>query len=259
MWAWHSPSVGKQGDRGVTGVWQCDRPGNVTHTHNWPGSMWGSKLISSKSYKKLFLVILSLWVANEATTGRNLDRELHHSKFLFHTSLVLLPSNPCCIRLNVLNNPDPHYAWEARCEVEVLEVVLSDQWAHASASDAGRLGPRRPGPLVPGSPGELQSSASYCKVLHNLGQGPRIVLAWLIADARPQLNTSHWPQLTNERPPEAPADQSEARTQLILLSEAERTQGPWTWAWLDRPLLASNCSELSLTRILSPGDEMLLA
>ena len=32
------------------------------------------------------------------------------------------------------------------------------------------------------SPGELQSSASYCKVLHNLGQGPRIVLASLIAD-----------------------------------------------------------------------------
>ena len=65
------------------------------------------------------------------------------------------------------------------------------------------------------SPGELQSSASYCKVLHNLGQGPRVVLAWLIADGpastprspprlghtglNSQSETSWGPQPTNSR------------------------------------------------------------
>ena len=55
------------------------------------------------------------------------------------------------------------------------------------------------------SPGELQSSASYCKVLHNLGQGPRVVLAWLIADGpastpRSRLGSDTLDSTANQRP-----------------------------------------------------------
>ena len=106
------------------------------------------------------------------------------------------------------------------------------------------------------SSGELQSSASYCKVLHNLGQGPRIVLAWLIVDGP------------------ASTPQARGHTGLGLQSEAISglswpiggQQSRHVTSWEDTRTLnlglvhpassASNCSELSLTRILSPGDEM---
>ena len=68
------------------------------------------------------------------------------------------------------------------------------------------------GPAWPGGElRELQSSASYCKVLHNLGRGPRIVLAWLIVDGpastpRPPIRGHQWPHLSNRRPAQSPCD-----------------------------------------------------
>ena len=156
-----------------------------------------------------------------------MPQELHHSKFLFNTSLVL--------------PPDPHWVI---CMPTCLRGLMrgvggSSKWPVHHAPDAGCL--------VPGVP-QSSSARESCKV-------PQVIAKYCITLARvPELSWPRWlpmarPQhlslssSANQRPAVASVDQWEARSPLHLVRSWEDTRT--LNLGLGRPL-ASNCSELSL-------------